>query len=54
MTIRSLAQIGGDKNLPYKVLSESEAVSEYVLNKGGVSVSKDTVLINFRYWRNNF
>ena len=43
----NLAQIGGDKNLPYKVLSESEAVSEYVLNKGGVSVSKDTVLINF-------
>ena len=43
-----LAQLGGDKTMEeMKVLSESEAVAEYVLTKGGVSVSTDSILINF-------
>jgi hypothetical protein len=42
-----LAKLGGSKTEEMKVLSESEAVSEYVLTKGGVSVSTDSILINF-------
>ena len=42
-----LAQLGGDKQKDYKVLSESEAVAEYVLTKGGVSVSTDSIVLGF-------